>query len=73
MTEEAQQGIRQKISKNLRKRIKASRTDVAALAKASEVSPAMIYKILNCSSAASADTLEALAAALDIPVLVLVS
>jgi len=73
MVEDTHQELRQAISKNLRERMKVSKMDVAELAYASGVSPAMIYVILNCSSAATADKLSALASALQIPVSVLVS
>jgi transcriptional regulator with XRE-family HTH domain len=72
MIEEAQQATRKTISKRLRERKKVSGMDVPALAKASGVSKAMIYAILNCSKSASSDTLSALASALEIPMSVLV-
>lgn len=73
MIEEAQQATREMISKRLRERMKESRMDVPALAKASRVSKSMIFKILNCSTSVSGDTLAALASALRVPVSILVS
>lgn len=72
MIEEAQQRTREMISKRLRERMRVSRMDVPKLAKASGVSKAMIYAILNCTKSTTTDTLTALATALEIPMSVLV-
>ncbi len=73
MIEEAQQRTRERIRDRLQERMRVSRMDIPKLVTASGVSRAMIYKILNCTSSASSDTLTLLAAALEIPEAVLLS
>lgn len=72
MIEEAQQRTRERIRDRLQERMGVSKMDIPKLVKASGVSRAMIYKILNCTSSATTDTLTALASALEIPLSVLV-